>query len=261
VLGDRVTVKSGVQLWDGLRAADDVFIGPNATFSNDKYPRSKHHQAQVLQTWIDGGASVGAGAVVLPGLRVGARAMIGAGSVVTHDVPPKAIVVGNPAQIVGYVDATRVPGAAAGLQVDQAPGSSSATSVAGVTLHQMQFAIDLRGALSAGEYPGQLPFEPKRYFLVYDVPGTDVRGEHAHRDCHQFLVCARGAVSVVVDDGARMQEIRLDRPNLGLYVPPLVWAVQYKYTPDALLLVLASAPYDPADYIRDYDEFLSIVRR
>jgi len=261
VLGDRVTAKSGVQLWDGLRVADDVFIGPNATFSNDKYPRSKQHQAEVLQTWLDRGASVGAGAVVLPGLRVGARAMIGAGSVVTHDVPPKAIVVGNPAQIVGYVDATRVPGAAPGLQADQAPGTSSTTSVTGVTLHQMQFAIDLRGALSAGEYPGQLPFEPKRYFLVYDVPGTDVRGEHAHRACHQFLVCARGAVSVVVDDGARMQEIRLDRPSLGIYVPPLVWAVQYKYTPDALLLVLASAPYDPADYIRDYDEFLSIVRR
>ena len=187
--------------------------------------------------------------------------MIGAGSVVTHDVPPKAIVVGNPAQIVGYVDATRAPAAAPGFQADQAPGTSSTTSVTGVTLHQMQFAIDLRGALSAGEYPGQLPFEPKRYFLVYDVPGTDVRGEHAHRECHQFLVCARGAVSVVVDDGARMQEIRLDRPNLGIYVPPLVWAVQYKYTPDALLMVLASAPYDPADYIRDYDEFLSIVRR
>jgi UDP-2-acetamido-3-amino-2,3-dideoxy-glucuronate N-acetyltransferase len=93
------------------------------------------------------------------------------------------------------------------------------------------------------------------------VPGTDVRGEHAHRQCHQFLVCARGAISVVVDDGVRMQEIRLDRPNLGVYVPPLVWAVQYKYTSDALLLVLASAPYDPADYIRDYEEFLSIVRR
>src|SRR5512147_1925519 len=70
VLGDRVTVKSGVQLWDGLRVADDVFIGPNATFSNDKYPRSKQHQPKVEETYLDRGASIGAGAVVLPGVRI-----------------------------------------------------------------------------------------------------------------------------------------------------------------------------------------------
>src|SRR6187397_2846227 len=85
VLGDRVTVKSGVQLWDGLRVADDVFIGPNATFSNDKYPRSKQHQAP-MATHLERGASIGAGAVVLPGVRIGARAMVGAGAVVTRDV-------------------------------------------------------------------------------------------------------------------------------------------------------------------------------
>src|SRR4029078_10072350 len=109
VLGDRVTVKSGVQLWDGLRVADDVFIGPNATFSNDKYPQSKKYQKQVLQTHIGRGASIGSGATILPGLRVGARAMVGAGAVVTHDVPAKAIVSGNPARIVGYVDTARRP--------------------------------------------------------------------------------------------------------------------------------------------------------
>ena len=90
ILGDRVTVKCGVQLWDGLRVADDVFIGPNATFSNDKYPRSRQHQAQVLQTWIERGASIGAGAVVLPDVRIGARAMVGAGAVVTQDVPAES---------------------------------------------------------------------------------------------------------------------------------------------------------------------------
>src|SRR5512139_919371 len=110
VLGDRVTVKCGVQLWDGLRVGDDVFIGPNATFSNDKFPRSKHYQRAILRTHIDTGASVGAGAVVLPGLRIGTRAMVGAGAVVTHDVPPRAIVTGNPARIVGYIEATRRPG-------------------------------------------------------------------------------------------------------------------------------------------------------
>jgi acetyltransferase-like isoleucine patch superfamily enzyme len=112
VIGDRVTIKSGVQLWDGLRVADDVFIGPNATFSNDKYPRSKQHQAP-MATHLERGASIGAGAVVLPGVRIGARAMVGAGAVVTRDVPARAVVSGNPARIVGYADTPRVAAAAA----------------------------------------------------------------------------------------------------------------------------------------------------
>ena len=259
VIGDRVTIKSGVQLWDGLRVSDDAFIGPNATFSNDKYPRSKQYQAQVLQTDIGRGASIGGGAAILPGLRVGARAMIGAGSVVTQDVPARAIVFGNPARIVGYVDTRRaVPGLPPAIP--NAPGASP-TSVRGVTLHRMLVAVDLRGSLSAGEVAAEVPFNPRRYFLVYDVPGKDVRGEHAHRRCHQFLVCARGSLSVVVDDGRSSEEIVLDRPHLGLYLPPMVWAVQYKYSSDALLMVLASDPYDPDDYIRDYDEFLAAVER
>jgi acetyltransferase-like isoleucine patch superfamily enzyme/dTDP-4-dehydrorhamnose 3,5-epimerase-like enzyme len=261
IVGDRVTVKSGVQLWDGLRVADDAFIGPNATFSNDKYPRSKHYQAQVLQTWIDRGASIGGGAAILPGLRIGARAMVGAGSVVTQDVPAKAVVFGNPARIVGYVDVTRKDAAVREVRPTEPPGAVTPTSVRGVALHHMQLAVDLRGTLSAGEFPKHLPFQPVRYFVVYDVPGKDVRGEHAHRESHQFLVCVRGSVSVVVEDGASAEEIVLDRPDVGLYVPPLTWAVQYKYSSDALLLVLASDPYDPADYIRDYDEFLSTIRR
>jgi UDP-2-acetamido-3-amino-2,3-dideoxy-glucuronate N-acetyltransferase len=260
VIGDRVTVKSGVQLWDGLRVADDVFIGPNATFSNDKYPRSKHYQERVLQTHLGRGASIGSGANILPGLRVGAGAMVGAGAVVTHDVPARAIVSGNPARIVGYVDAPRRPaavspaGSAAGPQV-------TPTAVAGVTIHRTVLVEDLRGNLAAGEVGTHVPFTPKRYFIVFDVPGKDVRGEHAHRRCAQFLVCVRGSVTVVVDDGTNSEEIVLDAPNVGLYLPPLVWAVQYKYSADAMLLVLASDPYDPDDYIRDYDAFRAAIGR
>jgi UDP-2-acetamido-3-amino-2,3-dideoxy-glucuronate N-acetyltransferase len=102
---------------------------------------------------------------------------------------------------------------------------------------------------------------PKRYFVVFDVPGKDVRGEHAHRECHQFLVCIRGSLAVVVDDGTAREEIALDAANVGLYVPPMTWAVQYKYSADATLLVFASDLYDPADYIRDYDKFLSELAR
>jgi acetyltransferase-like isoleucine patch superfamily enzyme len=97
IVGNRVTVKSGVQLWDGLRIADDVFIGPNVTFANDKFPRSGNRNFQICATVVEQGASIGAGATILPGVRIGERAMVGAGAVVTKDVAAGAVVVGNPA--------------------------------------------------------------------------------------------------------------------------------------------------------------------
>jgi acetyltransferase-like isoleucine patch superfamily enzyme len=154
VIGDRVTIKCGVQLWDGLRVADDVFIGPNVTFSNDKYPKSKQYQSKVQETHIGRGASIGGGAAILPGLRIGARAMVGAGAVVTHDVPARAIVSGNPARIVGYVDTKR--GAAAPPSV--VPADESAireTSVDGVTVHRLPVFADLRGSLAVGDSPAR----------------------------------------------------------------------------------------------------------
>ncbi len=104
VVGDRVTVKSGVQLWDGVRLEDDVFVGPNVTFTNDRFPRSRVYKGESPRTVVRQGASIGGGATVLPGIEIGRRAMVGAGAVVTRDVPERAIVVGNPARIVGYAD-------------------------------------------------------------------------------------------------------------------------------------------------------------
>jgi acetyltransferase-like isoleucine patch superfamily enzyme len=101
VVGDRVTVKCGVQLWDGIRLADDVFVGPNATFTNDRFPRSGSYPDVFPRTLVEQGASIGANATILPGIIIGARAMVGAGAVVTKDVPADAVVVGNPARIVG----------------------------------------------------------------------------------------------------------------------------------------------------------------
>ena len=104
ILGDRVTVKSGVQLWDGTRIGSDVFIGPNATFTNDLYPRSKQYPEKFSVTIVDDNASIGANSTILPGVKIGRHSIIGAGSVVTNDVPPKSIVIGNPAKVVRYLD-------------------------------------------------------------------------------------------------------------------------------------------------------------
>lgn len=254
VIGDRVTIKCGVQVWDGVSLADDVFVGPNVTFTNDPKPRSKQRPDEYAKTVVGKGASLGGGSVILPGIRVGRSAMIGAGAVVTRDVPANAIVVGNPARIVGYVDTPTEPSTTAGLSV--AVGDLPPVRVPGVELRMLRHAVDLRGSLVAANFSSDLPFMPRRAFSVFDVPTKDVRGEHAHRTCEQFLVCLAGSVSCVVDNGVTRQEFRLDRPDVGLYMPPMIWGTQYNYSADAVLLALASHEYDPADYIRDYDEFL-----
>ena len=104
VLGDNVTVKSGVYLWDAIRIEDDVFIGPNVTFTTDLMPRSKQYPPSYPVTTVRRGASIGGGAVLLPGIEIGEDAMIGAGAVVTKDVPPRAVVAGSPARILRYLD-------------------------------------------------------------------------------------------------------------------------------------------------------------
>src|SRR5512146_174363 len=101
VIGDRVTLKCGVYLWDGTTVEDDVFIGPNATFVNDKYPRSRRRPPEFLRIVIKKGASIGANATILGGVTIGEGALVGAGSVVTKNVPPGAIVCGNPARVAG----------------------------------------------------------------------------------------------------------------------------------------------------------------
>ena len=257
VMGNRVTIKCGVQLWDGITLEDDVFVGPNATFTNDPFPRSKQYPEAYKRTIIRKGASIGANATILPGLTVGQYALVGAGAVVTKDVPPFAIVVGNPAQISGYVQSDGKNRLADNKQNDRKVKSADLPEVKGVRLINLPIVADLRGSLSFAEYENTLPFLPKRYFLVYDVPNKEIRGEHAHRECHQFLVCIKGNCSVVVDDGNNRAEVLLDGPQLGLHVPPMVWATEYKYSADAVLLVLASEVYRAEDYIRDYDLFLS----
>jgi len=262
VIGDNVTVKSGVQLWDGVRIEDNVFIGPNVTFTNDLFPRSKVYPEQFLQTTIKAGSSIGANATILPGITVAEGAMIGAGAVVTRSVPPYAIVQGNPARIVGYAN-TKLEESikAQQLKDDRKPPYIDKAAVQGVTVHKLPLILDIRGSLTVGEFEQHIPFTPKRYFMVFDVPSKETRGEHAHRVCHQFLICVRGSCAVLADDGVNRTEVLLDSPDKGIYLPPMVWGVQYKYSADAVLLVFASHHYDGADYIRNYSEFLNEVAK
>jgi acetyltransferase-like isoleucine patch superfamily enzyme len=256
VVGDRVTIKSGVQLWDGVAIEDDVFVGPNATFTNDPFPRSRKRPASIARTTVRAGASIGANATILPGLTVGQHAMVGAGAVVMQDVPPNAIIVGNPAYIKGYVDARTPLHPADHLS----PGGHSSSKVRGVTIYQLPVVSDLRGSLAVAELGQVLPFQPRRYFSVFGVSSRDVRGQHAHKKLHQFLICVAGSCALLLDDGKAREEIALDSPTIGVHVEPMIWGVQYKFSPDAVLVVLASAEYDADDYIRDYDEYLAVRR-
>lgn len=256
LLGDRVTVKCGVQVWKGVELEDDVFVGPNATFTNDPQPRSRQWLDEHPPTIVRKGASIGANATILPGLEIGPGAVIGAGAVVTRSVPPHAVVMGNPGRIQGYADSAAAD--AESIASPEAEPGIVPLSVRGVHMRRFAGFSDLRGSLTAGTLSAEgVPFAPERWFLVYDVPSREIRGEHAHRTCHQFMICVHGQVTVAVDDGERRAEATLETPTVGIYVPPLIWASQFRYGPDAVLLVFASHPYDPDDYIRDYDAFLA----
>lgn len=256
VVGSRTTIKCGVQLWNGVRLGNDVFVGPNATFTNDHFPRSGDHSQPLLQTTVDDGASIGANATILPGISIGKGAMIGAGSVVTRSVPPNAIVVGNPARIVGYAtDSATAPNP----ETRSVTPEVLPTQVPGVRLFKLPEFVDIRGSLTVGDFENFLPFKAKRFFLVHNVPSQETRGEHAHRICHQFLICVSGSVRVLADDGIRRADLLLDSKNLGLHLPPMIWGTQYRYSSDAVLLVFASEAYDSDEYVRDYAEFTRLT--
>lgn len=259
-IGNRVTIECGVQIWSGITLEDDVYVEANATFSNAPHALGKRCPGTDSGTAVRHGATIGANATIVSGVTIGMGSMVRAGAVVTRSVPPKAIVAGNPASIIGYVD-TEESVRKKSTDGDRDQFLPVSSSVSGAKLISLPRIADMRGNLTVGEFSRTIPFEPKRYFMVFDVPSVEARGEHAHRTCHQFLICVRGNLSVVADDGVARQEFLLDRPDLGLHLAPMVWGIQYKYTRDALLLVFASHYYDSADYIRDYGEFLDQVGR
>ncbi len=184
---------------------------------------------------------------------IGGRAVLQPGSVVTRPVPSDAVIGGSEARLLR----TR-PGSSSQAPLPAPePGSARVPREALLTLRLVD---DLRGALVAGEHPSQLPFAVSRFFTVFGVPGPEVRGEHAHRECHQLLLAVAGSLEVICDDGFETRSYSLSRPEVALHIPPMVWGVQHQYSSDAVLLVLASHSYDPDDYVRDYDEFKRLAR-
>ena len=139
-----------------------------------------------------------------------------------------------------------------GLNVERYPS--------GAVVYDIPYFADDRGALNVLEIARELPFGCQRIFYTYTVPEGSVRGEHAHKRCEQFLIAIRGELHVAVDDGTHRDEIVLASPSKGLHLPAGCWGEQFSHSPDCILLVLASLPYENGDYIRRYDEFLAWKR-
>jgi UDP-2-acetamido-3-amino-2,3-dideoxy-glucuronate N-acetyltransferase len=247
-LGKQVIIDAHCFLRGPATIGEAVRFGPQACMS------SSNGEPVIIKHSV----LIGSNATISGPLVIAEYAIIEPGAVVTKNVPANAVVAGNPAKIVRYQRAVSAP------VIWREPVSSEAvipTAVRGVTLHQLPVVEDLRGNLTFGEIERHVPFAVKRYFLTFDVASEEARGEHAHRTLHQFLLCVHGRVHIVADDGRNGQEFILDRPNLALHLPPLVWGVQYHFSPGSVLLVLCSDFYDPEDYIRDYADFLSLANK
>lgn len=119
---------------------------------------------------------------------------------------------------------------------------------------------DNRGNLTFLESDRHIPFEIKRVFYVYDIPSGEDRGAHAHHDLHQFIICLSGGLDVKLDDGTRQRTVHLNRPWIGLHIPPMIWASEGNFDPNTVYVVLASDYYRAESYIRDYDDFMQEVR-
>ncbi|TKC91784.1 WxcM-like domain-containing protein [Trinickia terrae] len=118
---------------------------------------------------------------------------------------------------------------------------------------------DPRGNLTFVEGGNHIPFDIKRVYYLYDVPGGSDRGSHAHRNLHQFIIAMSGSFDIVLDDGERQRRFHLNRSYYGLYICPMMWRTLDNFSSGGVCMVLASAVYDPADYIRDHDEFMHLV--
>jgi len=238
-IGENVSISEGVYISDIVSISNNVYIGPNVTFV-DSGVQNLSNDPIIISDQV----RIGAGAVIYPGIKVGKNVVINPGSVVTESVPSNVEVAGNPAKIIAFLP----------QRPENLPPLKQG-NVANVFEESYKNILDLRGSLTVIEFDNSLPFIPRRLFYISNVPNEKVRGEHAHICCQQLLVMGSGACTVSLDDGENQQVCHLRSIGDSVYIPPMVWAAQYSFTKDALMLVLASDHYDEADYIRNYDDF------
>jgi hypothetical protein len=234
---------------DGTRIEPGVTFGQRVLLAGDNI-------------FIRANARLDAACVIAQDVTIGQGAWVRAGAVVLRSIPPNAIVEGNPAQVVGYVDRATQHNRPDPRLIDvQSYGhlprpTRVPLDVGGSALYLMRRVVDSRGSLTVGEVPTEVPFSPSRYFAVFGVPTVELRGEHAHKQCQQFLVCLHGSCRVLLDDGDRRCEVTLDQPDIAVFMPAMIWGTQYRYSSDSVLLVFASRPYEANDYLRTYEDFL-----
>jgi dTDP-4-dehydrorhamnose 3,5-epimerase-like enzyme len=130
------------------------------------------------------------------------------------------------------------------------------TTVYDCPLIYLQKIGDRKGNITAVNNNKEIPFGVKRVFYLYDIPGGESRGAHAHKECHQFLIAVSGSFEVLLDDGKIKKLVQLNTPNIGLHIPPGIWASEVNFSSGSVCLVLASEEYNEEDYLRDYKDFL-----
>ncbi|NED99854.1 WxcM-like domain-containing protein [Phytoactinopolyspora halotolerans] len=224
-------------------------------------PTSIHPTASVgADVRIGRGARVGAHAVVAPGVRIGPEALVAPSAVVEWDVPALAVVHGSPARVRSYRH-DRYVDPASPLCERHGVGVALGGAATPGWVRRLAQVGQARGTLTHAHVGAGLPFTVRRVMVVRDVPAGGHRGDHGHRTLHELLICVAGSCDVLLDDGLGCRVVvHLADPSVTAYVAPAVWTAQFNHSPDAVLVILASAPYDPGDYIDDYDAFVAFAR-
>ena len=241
-IGINVSMSPGAYISEAVTLGDNVFVGPNVVFVDSSFDQSKLERTKVSKNTIIGG-----GSTIYPGVIIGENVIVKPGSVVTENIPSNVEVSGNPAKITSHL-----------FQRSRNLKPLASANVDGIKEYSFTNIVDLRGNLTIAEFDENLPFVPKRLFFISGVPSEKIRGEHAHKLCQQLLILALGSLSIAVEDGKNQQIINMNKVGQAIYIPSMVWASQYNFRSDALLLVLASDHYDESDYIRSYDDYLMI---
>jgi len=135
------------------------------------------------------------------------------------------------------------------------------TTVYDCSIIEMPRLKNRAGNISIVENQDNLPFDVKRIFYIFDIPGGEDRGAHAHKECHQFLIAVSGSFEIEMDDGVNKRTVQLNRPYYGLHIPPGIWAAEKGFSSGAICLVLTSQEYHDEDYIREYDEYLNFIKQ